>query len=213
MFTLVLLLATADGACDLYVLARICSSSKQLRSHCLELLRGQPLKQSAVLLAGVNQAAAIKLLQEQPLKQVPLLLAMLQEVEYGCKSLQRRSIQSVWWMLDTALPPHTAAQLLLQRSLIHQLIRIPSVPRRLATGLCQRGLCVPYTDIAAAACGAQHTAGAANLCNLRKGLLLFSIISCAHCLSMGCLQEPKLCAACQGAVSSALPPLPQTSQC
>jgi hypothetical protein len=135
---------TADGRCNLHGLASICSGSKQLCSNCLKLLREQPLKQAAAqLLAGVEEA-----------------------VYAATAALQERSCQSVWWLLDTALPHGFTAELLMYPSLVGALTRIPNFPLQLAEGLCQRGLCVSYKDIAAAARGKHRVAGRAHIGNV-----------------------------------------------
>uniref|UniRef100_A0A383VIC9 Uncharacterized protein n=1 Tax=Tetradesmus obliquus TaxID=3088 RepID=A0A383VIC9_TETOB len=135
----------ADGTCDVHVLASICNSSKQMRANCLKLLREQPLKQVAVLLAGLHAAA--KLLQEQVAKQDSSVSEDLED-----NIAIAGHVQPIWWFQDTALPPDTA-QLLPHPGLICALLLSPNFPLQLAAGLCQRGLCVPYNDIAAAACG------------------------------------------------------------
>lgn len=149
----VLLLVTADGTCDVHVLASICSSSKQMRANCLKLLREQPLKQVAVLLAGLHAAA--KLLQEQVAKQDSSVSEDLED-----NIAIAGHVQPIWWFQDTALPPDTA-QLLPHPGLICALLLSPNFPLQLAAGLCQRGLCVPYNDIAAAACGINRVESAA----------------------------------------------------
>jgi hypothetical protein len=118
-------------------LASLCSTNKQMRTTCLQLLRGQSMQQTAAALA-----------------------TGLQEAVYATTDLQQKSTQAVWWLLDTALASGTAAELLQQPSLIKTLQYIPNFPIHLAQDLCQRGLCMPYASIAAAACCRSRVAGA-----------------------------------------------------
>lgn len=107
----------------------MCTSSKQLRCDCLQLLQGQPLKSTAaVLVAAVEDAART-----------------------GVSSLQEETITAVWWLLNTALSPITVAELLSLSSLVKDLLFVHNMPLGLAEGLCRRGLCVQYVKVAAAA--------------------------------------------------------------
>lgn len=99
--------STADDACDPLAIAAICSSNKELRLDLLKLLQKQPLKQAAVLLAGVKEA-----------------------MRAATASLQERSSQSIWWFLDKVLPKDVADQLLLCPSIISSLVRIPNFPHQ-----------------------------------------------------------------------------------
>jgi hypothetical protein len=118
-------------------LAGLCSTNRQMRSSCLQLLREQSLQQTgAVLVTGLADAL------------------------FPTTEFQQKATQAVWWLLDTALPPGIAAELLQQPGLNEKLNCIPNFPLHLAEGLCQRGLCMSYTSIAAAACGEHRVAGA-----------------------------------------------------
>jgi hypothetical protein len=119
-------------------LTNICSGSRQLNNMCLQLLQQQPLEHlAAALVAGVEEA-----------------------VSATAASLQDKSRQAVWWLLDTALPRALTTETLKHPGLVHHLLAIPNFPLQLAEGLCQRGLCVSYPNLAAAATGSNRIAGA-----------------------------------------------------
>jgi hypothetical protein len=127
----------AGGTGGVLELASLRSTNKQMRTTCPQLLRCQSVQQTAaVLVAGLKEAVS------------------------ATAELQLKSTQAVWWLLDTALAPGTAAELLQHTSLIDSLRYMPNVPLHLAQGLCQRGLCMPYASIAAAAYGKGRVAGA-----------------------------------------------------
>jgi hypothetical protein len=108
-----------------------------MRATCLQLLHSQSTEQTAaVVVSGLEEAVS------------------------ATAELQQKSTQAVWWLLDTALAPGTAAELLQHTPVINSLQYMPNVPLHLAQGLCQRGLCMPYASIVAAACGKGRVAGA-----------------------------------------------------
>jgi hypothetical protein len=144
-----MLVFDAGGRAGVLELASLCSTSKHMRSNCLELLHGQSMEQTAaVVVAGLEEAVS------------------------ATADLQQKSTQAIWWLLGTALAPGTAGALLQLPSLITTLLHIPNFPLQLAQGLCQRGLCMPYASIAAAGCGSSRVAGAWTRASLRASIVL-----------------------------------------